>query len=198
MADPVKMIEDDHRKVEQLFQQYKQSKDPTTLDEICAELTIHAALEEQHVYPLMERELPDGGELVQEAQEEHQEVKGLIAEIERLGFDGDGVEELVTQMEEGVLHHVQEEESELLPKLREQLDEEARSRLAETMQQAKQQAMQELQANMSGGRGGQGGGSSVEGELTKEELYQMAKEQDIEGRSKMDKEELQEAVEQQQ
>jgi hemerythrin superfamily protein len=194
MADPVKMIEDDHRKVEQLFQQYTSSKDPKTLDEICAELTVHAALEEQHLYPLMAREVPDGDKLRQEGEQEHQEVKDIVAELESLGFEGDGVEQLATQLQQSVEHHVQEEESEMLPKLRERLDEQKLTQLAETLAQAKQQAMEEMQANLA--KGGSSG-TSVEGELTKEELYQKAKEQDIEGRSKMDKEELKEAVEQQ-
>lgn len=144
MADPVKIIENDHRKVEQLFHQYLSSKDPKTLDEICAELTIHAALEEEHLYPLMARELPDGDRLRQEAEQEHQEVKDLVAEIEDLGFEGDRMEQLATTLQQGVEHHVQEEESEMLPTLREHLSQDMLTQLAETLTQAKQQAMQEL------------------------------------------------------
>ena len=187
MPDPIAMLEEDHRKVETLFDQYNESQDPSIAQQICTELTVHATLEEEQIYPVVKSDVPDGEELEQEAEQEHDEVKQLIAQIEQRGYDDPSVPELMLKIEEGVSHHVQEEESEMFPKLRDTVGEERLQQLGEQAQQAKQQLMAR-QA---------GTGSTVEGELTKDELYEQAKEQGIEGRSKMNKDELQQAVEQQ-
>ena len=167
MPDPIAMLEQDHRRVEQLFEQYADGQDPLIAQQICTELTVHAELEE--------------------AEREHDEVKQLIAQSEQKGYDAPSVPELILKIEEGVSHHVEEEESEIFPKMRQALDQQTLEQIGQKATQTKQQLMQQVQ-------GGQPQGSSVEGELTKEELYQKAKEQDIEGRSKMDKDELQKAL----
>ncbi len=190
MPDPIAMLEEDHRRVEQLFEQYADGQDPTIAEQICLELTVHAELEEQDVYPILKNDVPEGQELEQEAEREHAEVKQLIQQVMQKGFDDPSVPELMLQIEEGVTHHVEEEETEVFPKMRDTLGEDTLQQLGEKATQTKQQLMQQHM----GGAQGQGSGSTVEGELTKEELYQKAKEQDIEGRSNMNKDELQEAV----
>lgn len=180
MPDPISMLEQDHRKVEQLFAQYRSSQDPTIAEQICTELQVHTTIEEDVVYPVVKKDVPEGKELEQEAEKEHEEVEGLIKQVQKVGYDDPSVPGLIQKIEEGVTHHVEEEESEMFPKLRESITGTKLTELGEKLQQAKQKELQT--------------GSTVEGELTKEELYQKAKEQDIEGRSKMNKDELQEAV----
>ncbi|MBW3669026.1 MAG: hemerythrin domain-containing protein [Actinobacteria bacterium] len=191
MPDPIAMLEEDHRKVESLFEQYQNGQDPLIAEQICTELMVHTEVEEQEIYPTVKSDVPDGKELEQEAEKEHSEVEQLIKQVQQKGFDDPSVPELMLRIEEGVNHHVHEEESEMFPKMREALGSQTLEQLGEKAMQAKQQLVQELR-----GQTGQakGGGSTVEGELTKEQLYQKAKEQDIEGRSKMDKDELQQAV----
>lgn len=187
MPDPITMLEEDHRKVESLFEQYQNGQDPLIAEQICTELMVHTEVEEQAIYPTVKSDLPDGKELEQEAEKEHSEVEQLIKQVQQKGFDDPSVPELMLRIEEGVNHHVEEEESQMFPKMREALDPQTLDELGGKAMQAKQRLIQEM--------GGQtGGGSTVEGELTKEELYQKAKEQDVEGRSKMDKDELQQAV----
>lgn len=193
MPDPIAMLEEDHRRVEQLFEQYADGQDPMIAQQICMELTVHTTLEEQDVYPVLKNDVPGGEELEQEAEQEHDEVKQLIQQVMQKGFDDPSVPELMLQIEEGVTHHVEEEETEVFPKMRDTLDQQTLEQLGEKAAQTKQQLLQQAEGGQ--GQGGQGG-STVEGELTKEELYQKAKEQDVEGRSKMNKDELQEAVEQ--
>lgn len=183
MPDPTELLEQDHRTVEQLFEEYRTSQDPAIAEQICMELEVHATIEEQVVYPVVKRDVPEGQELEEEAHQEHDEVKALIQQVMQAGFDDPSVPQLMQQIEEGVTHHVEEEESEMFPKLRETLEGGELTELGDKLQQAKQKEMQATQ-----------GGAVVEGELTKDELYEMAKEQDIEGRSKMNKDELQEAV----
>ena len=84
---------------------------------IIRELSIHAAIEEQVLYPAMRKALPDGETLVQEAIDEHQQVKETLAAIERADTPTER-DPLLTRLIGNVRHHVEEEETELFPKLR--------------------------------------------------------------------------------
>jgi hypothetical protein len=69
-----------------LFERY-QGGDRAVVKEISDELTLHIALEEQLVYPLL-LHVEGGEELRQEAEKEHQEVKDAIKRIEQAGWEG--------------------------------------------------------------------------------------------------------------
>ncbi|HVF76547.1 MAG TPA: hemerythrin domain-containing protein [Acidimicrobiales bacterium] len=184
MPDPIAMLEEDHRRVEQLFEQYANGQDPMIAQQICMELKVHTTVEEQEIYPTVKSDVPEGKELEEEAEKEHAEVEALIKQVEQKGFDDPSVPELMLKIEEGVSHHVEEEETEMFPKMRDTLGQQTLDELGQKAADAKQRLLQQQS----------GQGSTVEGELTKEELYQKAKEQDVDGRSKMDKDELQQAV----
>ena len=84
MADPIEMLMQDHRKVEELFGRYEQAPDPSVVEQICTELSIHASIEEAVIYPALGAEVEGGQELRDHAVQEHQDVKDAIAEIERV------------------------------------------------------------------------------------------------------------------
>jgi hemerythrin superfamily protein len=176
------MLIADHREVEQLFERYQTSRDPSVVQQICTELTVHAALEEKVVYPVLSADLERGPEMRRHAEQEHQEVKDAIFEIERLGYGAAGVDEYMAKIIEGVKEHVSEEESEVLPRLRRELTPEEMSRVTEEATTMKQQLMAEART----------AGPLID--LTKDKLYQLAKEKDIPGRSEMNKEQLKDAL----
>lgn len=178
MPDAPEVLMQDHRKVEALFESYKADPAPTVVKQICNELTVHAAIEEEVVYPVL-AELPDGLKLQQEALQEHQEVKDAIAEIERVGHDTAEADPFVQKIIEGVTHHVAEEEGELFPLMREHLGTERVTSLGEQLMAAKRQQLTAM-------------GLLVD--LTKDELLVIAQGADIEGRSSMTKDELVEAL----
>ena len=184
MPDPIALLEQDHRKVEQLFEEYRSSQDPAVAEQICTELQVHTTIEEDVIYPVVKKDVPEGKELEAEAEKEHEEVENLIKRVQKAGYDDASVPDLIQKIEDGVTHHVEEEESEMFPKLRQSVEGDELTQLGRKLQQAKEK---ELQRKASG--------ATVEGELTKEELYQKAQEQDVEGRSKMNKDELEKAVE---
>jgi len=118
--DAVELLTADHRKVDGLFVQIESASGAEKDDairQVTRELSIHAAIEEQIVYPVMRRSLPDGDAKVEEAIAEHQTVKETLAEIERLGSGAERDHHLESLMA-GVRHHVEEEETELFPELR--------------------------------------------------------------------------------
>ena len=119
--DAIQLLTADHTEVEQMFRQLEAM--PTgdakgqLVSDVIRQLSIHAAIEEQILYPAMRKALPDGETLVQEAIDEHQQVKEILAAIEKADTDFKQTP-LVTQLIENVRHHVDEEETELFPKLR--------------------------------------------------------------------------------
>jgi hemerythrin superfamily protein len=118
--DAIQLLTTDHREVEQLFQSIEtaggSAGQDETVEQIVRELSVHAAIEEQILYPAMRRSLPNGDALVEDAIADHQEVKEALAEIERT--PGPERDPLVSQLMINVRYHVQEEENELFPQLR--------------------------------------------------------------------------------
>ena len=115
--DVFALLTEDHREVEQLFQQFQQSNDPEVARKICDELTVHAMVEEELIYPLLATKVNPGH--AREARHEHEEAKQLIEQIDSALADGGDVSSLVSQLQQSVQHHVQEEESEIFPEMRE-------------------------------------------------------------------------------
>src|SRR5215213_8789294 len=117
----IELLTADHAAVEQMFHQIETLPESDARSELVGgvirELSVHAAIEEQVLYPAMRKALPDGNHLVQEAIEEHQQVKETLAAIERAGSPTERDTHLVSLIG-NVRHHVEEEETELFPKLR--------------------------------------------------------------------------------
>lgn len=115
--DACTLLDADHQKVEQLFTEYQSAKDASKKSQlaqkICMELTVHAIIEEEIFYPAFAVATRDD-KLVEEAQEEHQQAKDLIAEIE----DGDKIDPLMARLQKAIEHHVKDERTEMFPKAR--------------------------------------------------------------------------------
>jgi len=121
MPDVFALLSADHRTVEGLFQQYNSSKDPDLAQKICDELTIHSMLEEELVYPLLASKVDGAHRLADEARHEHAEAKQLISQIEAGLSSGDDVSAIVKELQQAVQHHVEEEESQIFPVMRDKL-----------------------------------------------------------------------------
>ncbi len=119
--DPVRMLKQDHRKVEALFEQYEKAGDGEAtrkdiVDQISRELEIHAQVEERIFYQAFKSvSSEDPKKVVRESFEEHKIVKTLIAELAPLQPGDEQFEAKVTVLKESVEHHVEEEEDELFP-----------------------------------------------------------------------------------
>lgn len=141
--DAVELLAHDHRMVEQLFRDYQAAGSDTqrrgVVEVLIRELSKHAALEELMVYPLAKQVLPEGEQEVQEHLAEHMTVKKLLVDLDKLR-EGDDHDQLMQQLQSAVEEHVQEEEGQMFPQLRDHLDEQALTELGETLDQAKQTA----------------------------------------------------------
>ncbi|HEX6409953.1 MAG TPA: hemerythrin domain-containing protein [Sphingomicrobium sp.] len=110
--DAITLLRDDHRKVEDLFEQFEKAtgdgrKQKLAL-EICKELTIHTIIEEEIFYPSIEGKVDE--DLLKESFVEHDAAKVLIAEIEAGGPSDEYYDAKVKVLKEEIEHHVEEEE----------------------------------------------------------------------------------------
>ena len=111
-TDAIAMLKADHRKVEELFEQFEKARSDDRKQklarQICDELKIHTMLEEEIFYPAFRGKIED--DMLDEAFVEHDAAKILVNEI----GDGQPGDEFfdakVTVLSEEIEHHVKEEE----------------------------------------------------------------------------------------
>jgi hemerythrin superfamily protein len=141
--DALSVLTHDHRAVEQLFKRFEKTTDRALktraelVSRMLRELSVHAAIEEQLLYP----RLRIAGEKLQdevlEGLEEHHVVKELLAEIERMTPEDGRYEAKVTVLMENVRHHIKEEEGEMFPRARRALTAEELSDIGEGLEALK-------------------------------------------------------------
>ncbi len=119
MPDFVTLLTEDHRKVEQLFKQFDETGDPEVAKQIFLELSVHSIIEEEMIYGLYSAKVDNAG--AAEARAEHQEAKDLILALEGMEPGSDEFVTTMTKLKTSVLHHVDEEEHEMFPKMLESL-----------------------------------------------------------------------------
>jgi iron-sulfur cluster repair protein YtfE (RIC family) len=141
VPDVIKLLESDHREVEELFASAESNSGAAkqqVVSKIASELSLHAQVEEQIVYPAMRE--AGLGDLVDEAEQEHSKVKELVAQLEGMDGTTDEVDGVLAELKADVQHHVEEEESEGFPKFRDAVDQAKLQELADRVQQAKEAA----------------------------------------------------------
>ena len=110
--DALKLLSEDHRKVEELFEQFEKAsgdgKKEKIARQICTELKVHAMIEEEIFYPALRGKIDDDD--LDEAMVEHDGAKLLINDIEAGGPDEDYYDAKVKVLQEQIEHHVKEEE----------------------------------------------------------------------------------------
>ena len=124
MPNAVEMLREDHQKVKRLFEEFENAEGrekEQIVEKTVRELEIHAALEEEIFYPAAEEQV-DEKQSIDEAREEHHVVKLLIGELKKMTAEDERYDAKYTVLAESVKHHIEEEESELFPKLEGKID----------------------------------------------------------------------------
>jgi hemerythrin superfamily protein len=147
--DAIELLIADHRKVDGIFQQFERGGNTQEFEQLFVqlkeELTIHTQIEEEIFYPAV-RNNQDTASLVEEAYQEHAQVKQLLQHSSTLDNTSTEWGQEMTEMMRDVQHHVQEEETELFPKVRQHFNEETLQQLGLQLQQRKA----ELKGQMGG------------------------------------------------
>lgn len=141
------LLKQDHGNVEELFHRFETAK-PDDVEELArvrdlvvTQLSRHAVVEEQVFYPAIRERLGEATAFtVLEGLEEHHLVKVALSELEKLAPANERFRAKFTVLIENVRHHVEEEEGEMFPLVRDAFTVEELNTMGETMEKAKQAA----------------------------------------------------------
>jgi hemerythrin superfamily protein len=175
--DVVDLIMQDHREVECLFG-LMQSQRPMLVPVVTSLLVAHSRAEEAEVYPVARSEA-GATEEVAHSQEEHAQAEQILERLKAADHNSPDFDRLLTELIDAVSHHVEEEESKVLPGMRDRLDESRRATLAEAFIASRAEHM-----------------GDQPGEASKDELMAKARNAGIEGASTMSRAELEKALKQ--
>lgn len=129
----VTVLIEDHRAVEQVFQELESRQGRPEhrrdlADHVIAELVRHSVAEEQYLYPMARKTLPDGDQIADHEIAEHAEAEQTMKDLDGLDPTDAKFDELLSKLMSQIRHHVDDEESDLFPRLQQAC---ARSELAE-------------------------------------------------------------------
>lgn len=173
----------DHNRCRGLFSRWKEANKRDDVEsmrllaaKIVEELLIHMEIEEEVYYPAVRGESEEITETVYEGCEEHHVGKVVVQELGGMEPNGSEWAAKVKVLMELTEHHMDEEESEMLPAVRAATDADQRASLGTRMADLKVRL----------------GAPPIERalDLSKAELAEKARQQQIPGRSMMSKQEL--------
>lgn len=119
--DAIGLLVMDHLEAKAFFERYQRSTDPaeklSVAHRLCKLLTTHMQVEEEIFYPAARKTTGDDP-MVDHAIDEHEEAKGLIAQLERRETVDAGFDETVEALRQAIEQHVAEEETRFFPEVR--------------------------------------------------------------------------------
>jgi hypothetical protein len=174
--DVVELIKSDHREVERLFDELKNQPATRSLNfpVLCALLIAHSRAEEAEVYPVAKEEAGETDE-VAHSQGEHAEAEHMLEEMTAMDPESAEFEAALGDLIKAVNHHVEEEESRVLPGMQQRLSDARRAELAEAFVTARTEHL-----------------GDRPGHASREDLEQAARNAGLSGVSSSSKEEIKE------
>ena len=144
--DAIVLLKEDHKAMRKLFRQFekagtdaKATKDRVAR-QIIEELTVHTYLENECMYPEVRTLLPEVEDDVLESYEEHHVADVLVVELSAMKPQDERFTAKTTVLIENVDHHIDEEEKDWFPKVREGLGRKVLQDLGADMLAAKRKA----------------------------------------------------------
>ncbi|HEY3495997.1 MAG TPA: hemerythrin domain-containing protein [Polyangiaceae bacterium] len=144
-----------HRLVEELFERFEEAEGDEQKDifeQLAANLVAHDAIERELFYPACEEALGEEDDILGESLVEHGVVEFSIFRADK-NQGSEDFDKYVTVLKEMVEHHVKEEEKELLPKVKREIEDEQLEELGAAMEKRFEAAMRSdfrkpLQSNL--------------------------------------------------
>ncbi|MCZ4538458.1 hemerythrin domain-containing protein [Gordonia terrae] len=110
------------------------------VDKIIEALTVHTYIENEVMYPEIRKRVPDLEDDILESYEEHHVADVLVVELAALSPDNERFDAKTTVLIENVEHHIEEEEDEWFPKVREALSRKELREIGEEMLRRREKA----------------------------------------------------------
>lgn len=121
------LLKNDHKEIRKLFRDFRGAgpnarvEKGRIVDEIIEALTVHTYIENEGMYPEVRDLAPDLEDDILESYEEHHVADVLVVELAAMKPDDERFDAKTTVLIESVEHHIEEEEQEWFPKVREEL-----------------------------------------------------------------------------
>ena len=145
-TDAIVMLKDDHKKILRTFRDFEQAGDDAhktkgdLVNRIIELLTVHTYIENEVMYPRVRELVPDLEDDVLESYEEHHVADVLVMELVGMKPDAERFDAKTTVLIENVRHHIEEEEEEWFPKVREGLNRKTLQDIGAEMEKARKKA----------------------------------------------------------
>ena len=145
-TDAIVLLKQDHTEVKKLFKEFQSAgerasaKKGKLVEQILEALTVHTYLENEVMYPEVRKLMPDLEDDILESYEEHHVADVLCMELSTMTPDDEHFDAKVTVLIESVTHHIDEEEKEWFPKVREGLGRSQLQEIGARMQQLRPDA----------------------------------------------------------
>lgn len=145
-SDAIVLLKDDHKTILKAFRDFEDAGENAhktkgdLVDKIIELLTVHTYIENEVMYPRVRELVPDLEDDVLESYEEHHVADLLVMELTTMKPTDERFTAKTTVLIENVRHHIEEEEDEWFPQVREALGRKTLQEIGAEMEQARAQA----------------------------------------------------------
>ena len=145
-SDAIVMLKEDHKEILRCFKDFEQAGENAVkrkgdlVDRMIELLTAHTYVENEVMYPRVRELVPDLEDDVLESYEEHHVADVLVVELAAMKPDDERFTAKTTVLIENVRHHIEEEEQEWFPQVREALGRTKLQEIGAEMAEAKERA----------------------------------------------------------
>jgi hemerythrin-like domain-containing protein len=145
-TDAIVLLKDDHKEIRGTFDAFEKAGENAEkrkgqlVDKMIELLTVHTYIENEVMYPRVRALLPDLEDDVLESYEEHHVADVLVMELANMKPSDERFDAKTTVLIENVRHHIEEEEQEWFPKVRDGLGRNQLQEIGAEMQQARKKA----------------------------------------------------------
>jgi hemerythrin-like domain-containing protein len=145
-TDAIVLLKNDHKEILKTFKQFEKAGEKAykekgrLVKKMIELLTVHTYLENEVMYPKVRELLPEVEDDVLESYEEHHVADVLVMELSLMKPTAERFVAKTTVLIENVRHHIEEEEEEWFPKVRQGLSRKVLSELGAEMEARRKKA----------------------------------------------------------
>lgn len=145
-TDAIVALKEDHQEIRKLFRDFQGAGDNAAqrkgeiVDRIIELLTVHTYIENEVMYPLVRDLLPNLEDDILESYEEHHVADVLVSELYAMKPTDERFDAKTTVLIENVKHHMDEEEKDWFPKVRDGLGRKTLQEIGAEMEKARKKA----------------------------------------------------------
>ena len=145
-TDAIVMLKNDHKEIEKAFKAFEKAGENATKEKeravkrIIELLTVHTYIENEVMYPRVRELLPELEDEIDESYEEHHVADLVVMELYGMKGSMERFDAKTTVLIENVRHHIEEEEQEWFPRVRESLGRKQLQDIGAEMERARKKA----------------------------------------------------------